>query len=92
LTRFEESKSLHVWQETRHNYTSDKEDTIVKIALSIICISIFCVSFRGIIGYGRMIETDKPDHKEIKKNLYIVGGIIAILALLLLVLINIYGF
>ncbi len=39
-----------------------------------------------------MIETDKPDHQEIKKNLNIVGGIIAILALLLLVLINIYGF
>jgi len=39
-----------------------------------------------------MIATDKPDHKEIKKNLNIVGGIIAILALLLLVLINIYGF
>jgi len=66
-----------------------KEENIVKIALSIICISIFCVSFRGIIGYGRMIETDKPDHKEIKKNLDIVGGIVAILALLLLVLINI---
>ena len=69
-----------------------KEENIVKIALSIICISIFCVSFRGIIGYGRMIETDKPDHKEIKKNLDIVGGIVAILALLLLVLINIYSF
>jgi len=39
-----------------------------------------------------MIETDKPDHKEIKKNLDIVGGIVAILALLLLVLINIYSF
>ena len=64
----------------------------MKIALSIICISLFCVSFRGIIGYARMIETDKPDYKEIKKNLNIIGGIIAVLALLLLVLINIYGF
>ena len=63
----------------------------MKITLSIICISIFCVSFRGIIGYGRMIETDRPDYKEIKNNLNIVGGIIAILALLLLVLINLYG-
>jgi hypothetical protein len=81
-----------LWQEIRHNYKPVKEENIVKIALSIICISIFCVSFRGIIGYGRMIETDKPDHKEIKKNLNIVGGIIAILALLLLVLINIHGF
>ena len=64
----------------------------MKIALSIICITIFCVSFRGIIDYGRMIETDKPAHMEIKKNLTIVGGIIAILALLLLVLINISAF
>jgi hypothetical protein len=64
----------------------------MKITLSILCISIFCVSFRGIIGYGRMIESGKPDYKEIKKNLNIVGGIIALLALLLLVLINIYGF
>jgi len=38
-----------------------------------------------------MIETDRPDYKEIKNNLNIVGGIIAILALLLLVLINLYG-
>ena len=37
-----------------------------------------------------MIETDKPDHKEIKRNLNIVGGIIAVLALFLLVLINIW--
>jgi hypothetical protein len=79
-----------MWQETRHNYKLVEEEITVKIALSIICISIFCVSFRGIIGYGRMIETDKPGHKEIKKNLNIVGSIIAILALLLLVLINIY--
>jgi hypothetical protein len=78
-----------LWQEIRHNYKPVEKENLMKIALSIICISIFCVSFRGIIGYGRMIETDKPDHKEIKKNLDIVGGIVAILALLLLVLINI---
>jgi hypothetical protein len=81
-----------LWQEIRHNHNPPKEENFMKITLSIICISIFCVSFRGIIGYGRMIESEKPNHKEIKKNLNIVGGIIAILALLLLVLINIYGF
>ena len=71
-------------------YKPVKGEDTVKITLSIICISIFCVSFRDIIGYGRMIETDKPDHKEIKRNLNIVGGIIAVLALFLLVLINIW--
>jgi len=81
-----------LWQEIRHNYKPVEKENLMKIALSIICISIFCVSFRGIIGYGRMIENDMPNPKEIKKNLEIVGGIIAILALLLLVLINIHTF
>ena len=86
------NQNCRLWQEIKQNHKPVEKENLMKITLSIICISIFCVSFRGIIGYGRMIESDKPDHKEIKKNLNVVGGIIAILALLLLVLINIYGF
>ena len=64
----------------------------MKIALSIICILIISVSVRGIIGYGRMVETDRPPPEEIRKNLNIMGVIIVILAIMLLVLVNLNGF
>jgi hypothetical protein len=65
---------------------------IMKIALSIICILIISVSFRGILSIRQSIDTDNPSPQEIKRGLDIVLGIIAFLALLLLVLINIPGF
>jgi hypothetical protein len=64
----------------------------MKTALSIICILIISVSFRGILSIRQSIDTDKPSPEDIKKGLDIVLGIVAFLALLLLVLINIHSF
>lgn len=64
----------------------------MKIALSILCILIISVSFRGILSIRQSIDTDNPSPEDIKKGLDIVLGIIAFLALVLLVLINIHGF
>jgi hypothetical protein len=64
----------------------------MKIALSIICILIISVSFRGILSIRQSLDTDKPSPEDIKKGLDIVLGIVAFLALLLLVLINIHSF
>jgi hypothetical protein len=64
----------------------------MKIALSIICILIISVSFRGILSIRQSLDTDNPSPEDIKKGLDIVLGIVAFLALLLLVLINIHSF
>ena len=64
----------------------------MKIALSIICILIISVSFRGILSIRQSIDTDNPSPQEIKRGLDIVLGIVAFLALLLLILINIHNF
>ena len=64
----------------------------MKIALSIICILIISVSFRGILSIRQSLDTDNPSPEDIKKGLDIVLGIVAFLALLLLVLINIPSF
>jgi len=64
----------------------------MKIALSIICILIISVSFRGILSIRLSIDTDNPSPQEIKRGLDIVLGIVAFLALLLLILINIHNF
>jgi hypothetical protein len=64
----------------------------MKIALSIICILIISVSFRGVLSIRQSIDTDNPSPQEIKRGLDIVLGIVAFLALLLLVLINIHIF
>jgi hypothetical protein len=64
----------------------------MKIALSILCILIISVSFRGILSIRQSIDTDNPSPEDIKRGLDIVLGIIAFLALVLLVLINIHGF
>ena len=64
----------------------------MKIALSIICILIISVSFRDILSIRQSLDTDKPSPEDIKKGLDIVLGIVAFLALLLLVLINIHSF
>jgi hypothetical protein len=64
----------------------------MKIALSILCILIISVSFRGLLSIRHSIDIDNPSPEEIKRGLDIVLGIIAFLALVLLVLINIHGF
>jgi len=64
----------------------------MKIALSIICMLIISVSFRGVLSIRQSIDTDNPSPQEIKRGLDIVLGIVAFLALLLLVLINIHNF
>ena len=64
----------------------------MKIALSILCILIISVSFRGILSIRQSIDTDNPSPEDIKRGLDIVLGIIAFLALVLLVLISIQGF
>jgi hypothetical protein len=63
---------------------------VMKIALSILCILIISVSFRGILSIRQSIDTDNPGPEEIKKGLDIVLGLVAFLALLLLVLINLH--
>ena len=62
----------------------------LKTTLSILCILIISVSFRGILSIRKSIDTDKPSPEDIKRGLDVVLGIVAILALLLLLLINIY--
>lgn len=64
----------------------------MKTALSILCILIISVSFRGLLSIRQSIDTDNPSPEDIKKGLDIILGIVAFLALLLLVLINIAGF
>lgn len=64
----------------------------MKITLSIICIAIISVSFRGLLSIRQMIDTEMPEPKELKRGLDIVLGIVAFLALLLLVLINLKGY
>ena len=64
----------------------------MKIALSILCILIISVSFRGILSIRQSIDTDNPSPEDIKRGLDIVLVIVAFLAFLLLVLINIHSF
>lgn len=62
----------------------------MKIALSILCILIISVSFRGILSIRQSIDNDNASPEEIKRGLDIVLGVVAFLALILLVLINIH--
>ena len=64
----------------------------MKVALSILCILIISVSFRGILSIRQSIDTDNASPEEIKRGLDTVLGIVAFLALMLLVLINIHVF
>jgi hypothetical protein len=63
---------------------------VMKIALSILCILIISVSFRGLLSIRQSIDTDNQSPEEIKRGLDIVLSLVAFLALLLLILINIY--
>jgi hypothetical protein len=62
----------------------------VKVTLSIICILIISVSVRGLRSLIDSIDNDNPTPEDIKKGLYLVLGTVFLLALLLLILINIY--
>jgi len=48
------------------------------------------VSFRGLLSIRQSVDTDDPSPEDIKRGLDIVLGLVAFLALLLLILINIY--
>jgi hypothetical protein len=62
----------------------------VKVTLSIICILIISVFVRGLRSLIESIDNDNPTLEDIKKGLYLVLGTVFVLALLLLILINIY--
>jgi len=62
----------------------------VKVTLSIISILIISVSIRGLRSLIEIINNDNPTLDDIKKGLYLVLGTVFLLALLLLILINIY--
>jgi len=62
----------------------------MKVTLSILCILIISVSFRGLLSIRESIDADSPDPVDIKRGIDIVLGTVAVLALLLLILINMY--
>ena len=62
----------------------------MKVTLSIICILIISVCVRGLRSLIESIDNDNPTLEDIKKGLYLVLGTVFLLALLLLILINIY--
>jgi len=62
----------------------------MKVTLSILCILIISVSFRGLLSIRESIDADRPDPRDIKRGIDFVLGTVAVLALLLLILINMY--